>query len=137
MRLNKCRLIDLPKFDDLRGSLSPVEGGLHVPFDIKRVFYIHQVPAGADRAGHALKTCEQFMVAVSGAFEAVLDDGNAQSRIRLDSTHSGLYLPPLIWLKLENFRPATVCLVLASERYSDAAYLRSYEQFRAAAARPE
>lgn len=134
MRLSECRLIELPKIDDPRGSLSVVEGGLHVPFDIKRVFYLQQVPEGATRAGHALKTCEQFIVATAGAFDATVDDGRSRMRMRLESGNCGLYLPPLIWLELENFLPGSVCLVLASERYSETAYLRTYDHFRAVAA---
>ena len=134
MRLSKCRLIDLPKIDDSRGSLTFAERGLHVPFGIERVFFIHQVPPGATRAGHALKTCEQLIVASSGAFDAIISDGRAQSLRHLDSANIGLYLPPLIWLELENFLPGSVCLVLASERYDEASYLRTPEQFRAAVA---
>lgn len=134
MQLKKCRLIELPKIDDLRGSLNVVEGGLHVPFEIKRVYYIHQVPTGATRAGHALRTCEQLVVATSGAFDAMISDGISQSRMRLGSTELGLYVPPMIWLELENFLPDTVCLVLASEHYSEASYIRTYEQLKAAAA---
>lgn len=134
MRLSDCRLVELPKIDDSRGSLSFVEAGTHVPFDIKRVFYIHQVPPGATRAGHALKTCEQLIVATCGGVDAIVSDGKAQSRKRLDSNRCALYVPPLVWLELENFLPGTVCLVLASEHFSESAYIRTYDQFRAAAA---
>lgn len=128
-RLSKCRLIELPKIDDSRGSLSFAEAGLNVPFDIKRVFFIHQVPPGATRAGHALKTCEQLIVATCGAFDAIISDGKVQSRRRLDSAKFGLYVPPLIWLELENFLLGSVCLVLASEAYSEDSYIRTTEQF--------
>lgn len=134
MPLSKCRLVELPKIDDPRGSLSFIEGGHHVPFDVKRVFYVYHVPEGATRAGHALKTCEQLIVAISGAFDAMIDDGTTHSRLRLDSADRGLYLPPMIWLELENFLPGSVCLVLASERYSDGSYLRTRAQFGSAAA---
>lgn len=134
MQLTECRLIDLPKIDDPRGRLSVVEGGLHVPFEIKRVFYLQQVPEGATRAGHALKTCEQFIVATAGAFDAIVDDGMSRSRMRLESGNCGLYVPSMIWLELEKFLPGSVCLVLASEHYSEASYLRTYDHFRAVAA---
>lgn len=133
IRLSKCRLIELPKNNDSRGSLTFIEGGLNIPFEIARVFFMFQVPPGAARAGHAMKTCEQLIVAPSGGFDAIVSDGCAQMRTRLNSAEFGLYLPPLIWLELENFLPGSVCLVLASERYSETSYIRTAEQFRVAA----
>jgi hypothetical protein len=134
IRLSQCRLIQLPKVDDPRGSLSFVEGGGRIPFEIKRVFYIYEIPAGATRAGHAQRTCEQLIVAVSGAFDVISDDGATRSHRRLDSAHCGFYVPPLTWLELENFTPGAVCLVLASEPYSEVSYIRAYDQFKVAAA---
>jgi len=134
MRLTDCRQIEVPRFDDPRGCLGVIEGKLNISFDIKRVFYICNVPDGISRAGHALKSCEQLIIAASGAFDIIIDDGIGQSRIRLDSSSNGLYLPPMIWLKLENFLANSVCLVLASEHYSETAYIRSYEQFKMAVA---
>lgn len=134
MKSNLCRLVGLPKVDDSRGSLSYLEAGVHVPFEIRRIFFLHDVPEGVTRAGHALKSCEQFIVATSGEFSAVVDDGASKSVFRLQAGGEGLYLPSRIWLELEEFLPGSVCLVLASERYSEDAYIRNYDEFTAAAA---
>ena len=112
--LSKCRLIDLPRINDPRGNLTFVEGQRHVPFEIKRVFYLYDVPGGETRAGHALRTCEQFIVAMSGSFDVIADDGRARARFHLNRSYFGLYLPPRIWRELENFSSGSVCLVLAS-----------------------
>jgi len=127
-----CQLIDLPKISDPRGNLTFIEGNKHVPFDVKRIFYLYDVPGGAERAGHALKTCHQFVVAISGSFDVVVDDGDSRKRVHLCRSYHGLHLPPMIWRELDNFSSGSVCLVLASEPYSADAYYRSYEEFLAA-----
>lgn len=134
MQPNPCRLVGLPKVDDARGSLSYAEAGKQVPFEIRRIFFLHGVPEGVTRAGHALKTCEQLIIATSGEFSVVVDDGASKSAFRLRTGGEGLYLPSRTWLELEGFLPGSVCLVLASERYSEDAYIRSYDEFTAAAA---
>ena len=131
--LNECRLIDLPRINDPRGNLTFVEGQRHVPFEIKRVFYLYDVPGGETRAGHALRTCEQFIVAMSGCFDVIADDGRARSRFQLNRSYFGLYLPPRIWRELENFSSGSVCLVLASEPYAESGYYRDYDEFCRAA----
>jgi WxcM-like, C-terminal len=128
--LSECRLIELPRIGDPRGNLTFAEGGRHVPFEIKRVFYLYGVPDGESRAGHALRTCEQYIVAVSGSFDVVVDDGRSQNLIKLNRAECGLYVPPRIWRVLENFSPGAVCLVLASEAYSESGYYRDYDEFR-------
>ncbi len=133
--MTQHRLIDLPVMPDHRGNLTFVEGGRHVPFDIRRVFYLYDVPGGQSRAGHALKSVEQVLVAVSGSFDVILDDGEERSKITLNRPFVGLYLPSLVWRELENFSSGSVCLVFASDVYSEASYYRSYEQFKTAAAR--
>lgn len=130
--MNRHRLIDLPVRPDHRGNLTFVEGDVHVPFEIRRVFYLYDIPAGESRAGHALKGIEQVLVAVSGSFDVVLDYGDEQARITLNRPYMGLYLPSLVWRELENFSSGSVCLVLASERYSEASYYREFDEFRAA-----
>jgi hypothetical protein len=130
MNLKKCKLIDLPKITDPEGSLTPIEGGRHVPFKIKRVFYLYDVPGGATRAGHALKTCQQFIIAMSGSFDVILDDGTDTKRYHLNRSYTGLYVPALIWRELENFSSGSVCTVLASEVYDEKSYYRDYEEFR-------
>jgi WxcM-like, C-terminal len=130
--VTRHRLINLPVRPDYRGNLTFVEGGRHIPFDIRRVFYLYDVPGGQSRAGHALKDIEQVLVAVSGSFDVILDYGEECSKITLNRPYVGLYLPSLVWRELENFSSGSVCLVFASDRYSEAAYYRSYEQFKAA-----
>ena len=130
MNLKSCKLVDLPKIMDPEGNLTPIEGGRHVPFEIKRVFYLYDVPGGATRAGHALKTCQQFIIAMSGSFDVLLDDGTNTKRYHLNRSYTGLYVPALIWRVLENFSSVSVCTVLASEVYDEEGYYRDYEEFR-------
>lgn len=132
MSIEDCRVVDLPKVTDERGNLTFVEGGRHVPFEIRRVFYLYDVPGGSSRAGHALKTCEQFVIALSGAFDVVLDDGRERKRIHLNRSYFGLYIDALTWRELDNFSSNSVCLVLASEPYSEDGYYRDYAEFVAA-----
>ena len=132
MALADCRLIDLPKVHDARGNLTFIEGDHHVPFPIRRVFYLYDVPGGETRAGHALKTCHQFIVSLSGAFDVVLDDGVERQRFHLNRSHYGLYVTPLTWRELDNFSSNSVCLVLASEPFDAAGYFREYETYLAA-----
>ena len=129
MALGDCRLIDLPKVQDARGNLTFIEGERHVPFAIRRVFYLYDVPGGSTRAGHALRTCEQFIVSLSGAFDVLLDDGVGQQRFHLNRSHYGLYVTPLTWRELDNFSSNSVCLVLASEPYEEGGYFREYAAF--------
>lgn len=132
MSLKECTLVELPKISDPRGNLTFLEGGRHIPFDIKRVFYLYDVPGGETRAGHALKTCHQFVIAISGSFDVVLDDGEAKQRYPLNRSYRGVYIPPLIWRELDNFSSGSVCVVLASECYDGTGYYRTYEDFLAA-----
>jgi hypothetical protein len=132
MGLSQCVIIDLPKINDPRGNLTFIETGKHIPFDFKRVFYLYDVPGGAMRAGHALKTCHQFIIAVTGSFDVLLDDGQARQRFQLNRSYYGLYVPPMVWRELDNFSSGAVSLVLASEPYGEADYYREYADFLAA-----
>lgn len=132
MSIRECKLIDLPKIADPRGNLTFLEGGKHIPFEIKRLFYLYDVPGGERRAGHALKTCAQFLIAMSGSFDVLLDDGIEKSRHHLNRSYQGLYIPPLVWREIDNFSSGSVCAVLASEYYNEAGYYRTYEDFLAA-----
>lgn len=125
----ELRILDLPRIHDPRGNLTFIEGGRHIPFEIKRVFYLYDVPGGEARAGHALKTCQQLLVAVMGSFDVVLDDGESKQRIQLNRAYQAVLIPPLVWRELENFSSGAVCLVLASEGYAEDAYFRRYEEF--------
>ncbi len=129
MSLNECALIDLPKVADPRGNLTYLEGGRHIPFNIKRVFYLYDVPGGEMRAGHALKTCYQFIIAASGSFDVTLNDGEQKQRYHLNRSYKGLLIPPLIWREIDDFSSGSVCLVLASEYFSEADYYREYADF--------
>lgn len=121
-----CRIIDLPKITDPRGNLTFIEGENHVPFPIKRVFYLYDVPGGADRGGHALKTSHQFLIAISGSFDVVVFDGKEKQRFHLNRSYYGLHLPPMIWREMDNFSSGSVCLVLASNVYEANDYYRDY-----------
>ena len=128
--LNDCKIIDLPKIYDVRGNLTFIEDNRHIPFDIKRVFYLYDVPGGETRAGHALKTCQQFIIAASGSFDVILDDGEKKQKFSLNRSYYGLLIPSMIWRELENFSSGSVCLVLASEFYNEDDYIREYPDFK-------
>ena len=129
MPLADCRLIELPKIHDPRGNLTFVEGGNQIPFDIKRVYYLYDVPGGSDRGAHAHKTLSQFIVAMSGSFDVVLDDGAEEKRFHLNRSYFGLYVCPMMWRYLDNFSSGAVCMVLASTRYDETDYYRDYGEF--------
>lgn len=129
MTIESCKIIELPKIQDPRGNLTFVEGGKHIPFDIKRVFYLYDVPGGETRAGHALKTCYQLVSAVMGSFDVVLDDGKSRKTFQLNRAYQAILIPPAVWRELENFSSGAVCLVLASEQYNEGAYYRDYDEF--------
>lgn len=131
----RVRSIDFPIIHEPRGNLSFIEGGIHVPFDIKRVYYLYDVPGGAARGGHAHKDLQQVIIALSGSFDVVLDDGSSRSKVFLNRSYNGLYLPNMIWRELENFSSGAVCMVLASERYDEDDYIRDHGEFLRAAAR--
>jgi dTDP-4-dehydrorhamnose 3,5-epimerase-like enzyme len=130
-----CKLIELPKIADPRGNLTVVEVGEQVPFEIKRVFYLYDIPGGSDRGGHAHKELQQLMIAMSGSFDVALDDGFAQERVHLNRSYYGLYIPPMVWREMDNFSSGSVCMVLASTHYDEADYYRDYGTFLKAARR--
>jgi dTDP-4-dehydrorhamnose 3,5-epimerase-like enzyme len=129
MNINNCALIDLPKMADPRGNLTFIEGNSHIPFEIKRVFYLYDVPGGADRAGHALKSCHQFLIAMSGSFDVILYDGKEKKLIHLNRSYYGLHIPPMIWREINNFSSGSVCLALASKLYDPDDYYRDYNDY--------
>lgn len=124
-----CCVIELPKFHDPKGNLTPVYSYVHVPFDIKRVFYLYDIPGGESRGAHAHKECHQLLVAASGAFEVVLDDGLNKRTVTLNRPFYGLYIPPGIWAAEQGFSSGSVCLVLASNLYEPEDYIRDYREF--------
>jgi dTDP-4-dehydrorhamnose 3,5-epimerase-like enzyme len=129
MSLQDCRIIDLPKIQDQRGNLTFVEADRHVPFDIRRVYYLYDVPGGAERGGHAHRTLQQFIVAMSGSFDVVLDDGVETRRFHMNRSYFGLYVCSMTWRYLDNFSSGAVCMVLASAHYDEADYIRDHAQF--------
>jgi dTDP-4-dehydrorhamnose 3,5-epimerase-like enzyme len=137
MSVKDCRLIELPRVNDPRGNLTFIESGRHVPFVVKRIFYLYDVPGGATRAGHALKSCHQFLIATSGSFDVIVDDGVQQETFQLNRSYYGLYIPPLIWREIGNFSSNSICMVLASEFYSEEDYHREYPQFISAVRAPK
>lgn len=131
--LSKCSLIQLPKIEDHRGNLTFIESNRQIPFDIKRVYYLYDVPGGAARAAHGHKALHQLMVSMSGSFDVTLDDGFNKKTFHLNRSYVGLYIPPMIWRDLDNFSSGAVCMVLASECYDEEDYFRSYVDFISAA----
>ena len=127
--LARCTLLDLPVIEDRRGNLTFIEGGKHVPFGIQRVYYLYDVPGGESRAGHAHRKLEQLLIAASGSFDILVDDGAEQKLFTLNRSYFGLYIPPMIWREILNFSSGAVCLALASLPYDESDYFRDYEEF--------
>lgn len=133
MRLEKCQVFNLPVINDPRGKLTFVEASRHIPFDIKRVYYLYDVPGGAERGGHAHKNLNQFIIAMSGSFDIHLDDGLAKKTVHMDRSYYGLYVCPMVWRTIDNFSSGAVCMVLASEFFDESDYYRRYDDFLHAA----
>ena len=129
MKISACKIMDLPKIHDARGNLTVIEGESHVPFAIRRVYYLYDVPGGAVRAGHAHKQLQQFVIAMAGSFDVLLDDGETQQRFHLNRSYFGLYIPAMIWREIDNFSSGAVCLALASLPYDESDYYRSHAEF--------
>jgi dTDP-4-dehydrorhamnose 3,5-epimerase-like enzyme len=128
--LDKCRIVNFPKITDVRGNLSFIEENKQVPFEIKRIYYLYDVPSGATRGGHAHKQLEQIIIALSGSFDVILDDGINKKTFFLNRPHYGLYIPPGIWRELENFSSNSVALSLVSNFYDESDYIRDYDTFK-------
>ncbi|MBB3186003.1 sugar 3,4-ketoisomerase [Microbacter margulisiae] len=124
-----CSIIELPRIENRAGNITPVHGTINLPFDIKRVFYTYDIPGGEARGAHAHKQCHQFLVAASGSFEVVLDDGKNKRTILLNRPFYGLHVPPGIWSSEQGFSSGSVCLVLASHAYDAEDYIREYDEF--------
>lgn len=127
--INDCKTITLPKITDPRGNLTFIEQSNHVPFDIKRVFFLYDVPTEESRGAHAHKQLHQFIICLSGSFDVAIDDGEFQGTIHLNRPWKGLHIPPMIWAAEVNFDPGSVCLVLASDLYDEADYIRDYDEY--------
>jgi len=129
MSIKNCFIIEVPRINDPRGNLSFIEENNHIPFSIKRVYYLYDVPGGASRAGHAHKKLQQLIISMSGSFDVILKDGFAEKKYQLNRSYKGLYIPPMVWREIENFSSGGVCMVLASEFFDESDYFRDYRGF--------
>jgi glyoxylate utilization-related uncharacterized protein len=129
--LDPWRVIDLPRIQDARGNLTSIEALQTVPFEIERVYYLYDVPGGGSRGGHAHKKLQQLIIAASGSFDVVVDNGRKKETFSLNRSYFGLYMPAMTWRELENFSSGSVCLVLASRHYEEEDYYRDYYDFLA------
>lgn len=129
MNLDKCQIFDFPRINDPRGNLTFVESNRHIPFSIQRVYYLYDVPGGSERGGHAHKTLQQLIIAISGSFDIHLDDGDEKKTMHMNRSYNGLYVCPMIWREIDNFSSGAVCMVLASDYYDEQDYYRNYSAF--------
>lgn len=129
MSLEECRIISLPKISDPRGNLTFIEGERHIPFAIKRVYYLYDVPGGAERGAHGHRRLQQFIVAMSGSFDVILDDGYEKKKFHMNRSYYGLYVSPMMWRDITNVSSGAVLMVLASDYYDAADYFRDYREF--------
>jgi hypothetical protein len=124
-----CSVIELPKISNRAGNITPVTNNESIPFDIKRIFYIYDIPGGEDRGAHAHKECHQFLIAASGSFEIELNDGTSKRTLSLNRPHYGLHIPPGVWAAEKGFSSGAVCLVLTSHKFNEADYIRDYDDY--------
>lgn len=124
-----CSLFELPRLENRAGNITPVHNNIEVPFDIKRIFYLYDIPGGESRGAHAHKQCHQFLIAASGSFEVFLDDGRTKRMMHLNRPYVGLHIPPGIWASEVNFSSGSICLVLASHVYDEGDYIRDYNDY--------
>jgi hypothetical protein len=129
MSIEKCKIIELPKISDAKGNLTFIEGMSQIPFEIKRSYYMYDIPGGSIRGSHAHKNLHQFVVAMSGSFDIILSDGYNEKRFHLNRSYYGLYIGPLMWRTLDNFSSGSVCMVLASDIYREEDYIRDHKEF--------
>ncbi|MFZ4796721.1 MAG: sugar 3,4-ketoisomerase [Bacteroidia bacterium] len=124
-----CNLIYLPKIENRAGNITPIHNNDEIPFEVKRIFYLYDIPGGESRGAHAHKECHQFLVAASGSYEILLDDGKSKRMVQLNRPYMGLHIPPGIWASELNFSSGSICLVLASHTYNEQDYIRNYQEF--------
>jgi hypothetical protein len=125
-----CSLIELPRFQNRAGNITPVTNRCEIPFNVKRVFYIYDIPGGESRGAHAHKECHQFLISASGSFEVELNDGITNRTVMLNRPNYGLHIPPGIWAAEKGFSSGAVCLVLTSEKYKEEDYIREYSDYK-------
>jgi dTDP-4-dehydrorhamnose 3,5-epimerase-like enzyme len=129
MKIEEVKIIELPKVVDVRGNLSFIESSVHIPFEIKRVYYVYDVPGGAERGGHAHLDQEEFIIAINGSFDVIINSGKEKKRFHMNRSYYGLYIPKMIWRELDNFSSGSVCLVLASDYFLEEDYIRDFDSF--------
>ena len=127
--VSDCLVIELPKIENRSGNLTSIQNSIEIPFDVKRIFYIYDIPGGKDRGAHSHKECHQFLIAGSGSFDVLLDDGESKKIVTLNQPYKGLHIPPGIWASEVNFSSGSVCLVLACHKYDEKDYIRNYKEF--------
>ncbi len=127
--VNSAKIVELPKINDARGNLTFLEAMRHVPFEIKRIFYLFDVPTGESRGAHAHRELHQFLICLSGSFDVVLNDGIRRRVVHLNRPWIGLHIPPMLWASEENFDPGSVCLVITSDYFSENDYIRNFGDF--------
>lgn len=124
-----CNIVELPKINERKGNITVIQNLKEIPFEIKRIFYLYDIPGGESRGAHAHKECHQFLIAVSGSFEVFLDDGKVKKNVVLNQPYRGLHIPPGIWASEINFSSGVICLVLTSQKYNENDYIRNYDEF--------
>ena len=127
--VSDCPVIELPKIENRSGNLTSIQNSIEISFDIKRIFYLYDIPGGKDRGAHAHLECHQFLIAGSGSFDVLLDDGKSKKLVTLNQPYKGLHIPPGIWASEINFSSGSICLVLASHKYDEKDYIREYGEF--------
>ena len=127
--IDDCKILQLPAIHNSQGNLTPIHSGIDIAFDIKRIYYLYDVPGGAARGGHAHKELQQLVVSVMGAFDVILGDGSNRKTVHLDRAYYGLNIPKMIWRELDNFSSGAICLVLASLPYDETDYYRDYDEY--------
>lgn len=128
--MQKVKLINLPKIEDPRGNLTFVEENNHVPFDIKRVYWVYDVPGGEMRGGHAFQKNKEFIIALSGSFDVIIKDGKTRKKFSLNRSYYGLYIPNMLWRSLENFSTNALAIILSSSLFDSADYIRDFNEFK-------
>lgn len=129
MSVYDCAIFELPKIKNRAGNITPVHNSSEIPFGVKRIFYLYDIPGGESRGAHAHKNCHQFLIAASGSFEVLLDDGKTKKLVQLNRPYIGLHIPPGIWASEINFSSGAICLVLASHHYDGSDYIRDYDDY--------
>lgn len=128
MTINDCKVLDITKVHDTRGNLSVIQGD-SIPFEMKRIYYLYDIPSGGRRGGHSHKDCQEFLIALSGSFDVIVNDGNEKKTVTLNKPNAGLLIPNGIWRELENFSSGSVCLVLASGLFEEDDYIREFDEY--------